>query len=232
MKNNRLISLVVILKELHMRSRFGAIVCWLVVLIFTSLATASSQTLEGSWSGTATDSRASERPFPVSMTLDSTGNGRIDYRSFPCGGTLTLLSHTGNTYRYLETLTYGVKLCINGGELTVVPSGDSLQWTWRGGGASATASLAGHRVETSPAGCITAARTLRTQDGFVYWNFANSCSTDHMVNVCAEYANGNNNRLSTNVPARQSADINLGGTSTPTADLSFEVDKPVRCPRK
>ena len=201
------------------------------MFLLVSFTVSFGQSLEGAWSGTATDSRPTSGTFPVSMTLDSSGNGRIDYKSYGCGGTLTLLSQSDNTYRYRESLTYGIKECIDGGEVTVVPSGDSLQWTWRGSGVTATATLSGHRVEKAPTGCISPGQT-RTTDGFVYWNFKNSCNADRMVTVCAEYANGNNNILSTNVPAKGSADINLGASSLPMAKLTWKEGGGIRCPSR
>ncbi|MCR4301680.1 MAG: hypothetical protein NUV51_08715 [Sulfuricaulis sp.] len=81
-----------------------------------------------------------------------------------------------------------------------------------------------------PVGCITPNGQLRTTDNFVYWNFRNGCDKDLLVSVCAQYANGNNNILAVTVPAKQSADINLGHTSMKTAKLTWKEGGGIPCP--
>ena len=78
--------------------------------------------------------------------------------------------------------------------------------------------------------CITPGQ-LRTTNSFVYWNFHNRCDKGLFVHVCARYANGNNNILGVNVPARQSADISLGHASLGQAKLSWKEGGGISCPK-
>ena len=65
------------------------------------------------------------------MTIGD-GGGSIQYPSLSCGGSLTQISRDATSAQYLETITFGQKVCINGGTLTVRYVNGNLAWTWFG----------------------------------------------------------------------------------------------------
>lgn len=113
----------------------------------------------------------------------------------------------------------------------VSSDGSSMSGSWRIKDYSGAFNLrlVQHTGGAARGSCITPGQ-MRTTDSFVYWNFRSSCDTDRLVSVCARYANGNNNILAVNVPARQSADINLGHTSLGQAKLSWKEGGGIPCP--
>jgi hypothetical protein len=112
---------------------------------------AHAQALAGSWRGPvvqqSTSSLKPNSAYPTSMTLDGTGNGKIDYPTLGCGGRLVYLGTSGSGFVFRERLSYGHKgedrRCIDNGTVIVVPEGNALRWTWTGANIVASALLFG-----------------------------------------------------------------------------------------
>lgn len=209
------------------RSTVFLILCVSILGALPALA----DTLSGSWSGTVTQSKQS---YSVQIQLNDSGNGSADYSTLQCGGTLTFQGQNGTAFTYRESITRGQSKCTDG--VTVItPIGENakqLQWRWTGGGETASGTLTGSgKIAKTSQQCLSAG-SMRTTDGQVYWNFRNSCDKELLVTVCAEYANGNNNIRSTNVPARQSADIYIGDSATPHAKLTWKEGGGIPCPSR
>jgi hypothetical protein len=104
----------------------------------TTAASPSVDPVIGSWKGTGTERSADgrTRTYPVSMaiaTLDRHASaGRIDYSSFPCGGTVRYVGRQGASYEFRELIHYGKAKCSRNGTITVEVAGDTLHWTWVG----------------------------------------------------------------------------------------------------
>jgi hypothetical protein len=191
----------------------------------------SGDTLSGSWSGTLTQNKPAET-YQVRLQL-SGSSGSSDYSSLGCGGTLTLQGQQGSTFTYRESMTYGQDKCIDGCTVSVSPGTNAATVHYTEtcrGGIIADGTLSGSGNLASGGSCLSPG-SIRTTDGFVYWNFRNSCDKEVLVSVCAQYANGNNNILATNVSAHDSADINLGSSSQPTAKLTWKEGGGIRCPQ-
>src|SRR4051794_40725864 len=98
----------------------------------TAAATATVDPVIGRWKGTGTEIQTTgkARPYPVTMdiaALDPTGSaGRIDYPSFPCGGTVRYAGKHGGAQVFQERITYGVRKCSRGGRIFVTPQGAGL----------------------------------------------------------------------------------------------------------
>ena len=67
--------------------------------------------------------------YPVTVKIDASGNGTIDYSTLKCGGTLAAAGRSGAGFVFKETLTYGSNC--TAGDITLVPSGNSLRFEWR-----------------------------------------------------------------------------------------------------
>jgi hypothetical protein len=104
----------------------------------TTEATATVDPVIGKWKGTGTEIQTTgkARTYPVTMdiaALDPTGTaGRIDYPSFPCGGTVRYAGKHGDAQVFVERITYGVRKCSRGGRIFVTPQGAGLDWRWEG----------------------------------------------------------------------------------------------------
>jgi len=99
--------------------------------------------LTGQWSGSVHQPGFGD--FSISMRLQGSTGGTIDYPSIGCGGKLRFLGRSGRSYTYREELDHGVDKCIDFGTVTVTPNGDSLAWTWSGGSLSLSSTLNGKR---------------------------------------------------------------------------------------
>lgn len=72
-------------------------------------------------------------PYPISMTIEraeGTGVcGRVDYRTFHCGGELHCEGPRGDDASFREVLTRRAT-CVDRGRIDVHRSGDGLAWQW------------------------------------------------------------------------------------------------------
>jgi hypothetical protein len=140
-------------------------------------------------------------------------------------------SISGNAIQFVKTMdgTGGVSHSINYSG-TLNADGTSISGNWRiksSGPFSASLTRAPARKHT---GCIVPAETLRTTEGFVYWDFRNTCDAYKLVSVCARFGNGDNNILAVNIPAKNSDAINLGMSSRGPAQLSWKEGGGLPCP--
>jgi hypothetical protein len=197
----------------------------LVLLVFVTAATA--QSLATQWQGAYAyaDKRA---PVPFTLQLQQNQNsisGRTtEPATFGNHSSPNLYANivgnvSGSNISFTKTYdgTGGVShsVAYSG---TLSADGRSMSGTWRVG----TAAGSFQATAVSPAAaasCITPAQTLRTTDGWTYWDFRNSCDSDRMVAVCVDRGNGVANGLAVTVPARQSAALNLGLASSGSAQL-------------
>ena len=92
----------------------------------------------GKWRGTGTEIQrtGTARSYRVVLdiaALDPHGAaGRVDYPSFPCGGTLRYVGRTQAGQVFRELIHSGKAKCARGGTITVKPRGRALDWTWEG----------------------------------------------------------------------------------------------------
>jgi hypothetical protein len=105
----------------------------------TAADTTTADPVLGSWKGTGMERSAEgkTRSYPVAMdiaTLDRHASaGRVDYSSFPCGGSLRYVGRDGDGYEFRELIHYGKEKCSRNGSITVALAGhDALHWTWVG----------------------------------------------------------------------------------------------------
>jgi hypothetical protein len=89
--------------------------------------------LVGTWrgSGRQTPAGPGGADYPIVMTIGPNG-ASIDYPSLGCGGTLSLVSGSGTSAQYRESITYGGNKCITGGLVAVNLFRGRLSWTWSG----------------------------------------------------------------------------------------------------
>jgi hypothetical protein len=123
-------------------------------IIFVSPGFYSAQqtaaSLSGTWSGRATQQGA--KAFNVTVILDGSGSGFIEYPNKKCGGTLRFVRKNGDTLSYQETITHGKTTCAQNGRVDLLSDGNTLAWTWSAGADKATATLAETEVGGS-SGC-------------------------------------------------------------------------------
>jgi hypothetical protein len=101
-------------------------------------ASGPSGPLVGHWSGTVTQPNSAARTYEATIELDDSGRGKSDYPSLKCGGTLTPVTSVG-PHAYRETLTYGHARCVDGGVITLTPTGKKailFEWQQKTGGAT------------------------------------------------------------------------------------------------
>jgi hypothetical protein len=120
---------------------------WIISIValtcVVQAAPANAIGLGGSFSGNVDQSNP---PGTYGMNMELYGAvGSINYPSLRCGGNLRLISETGTSYTYRETITYGN--CINGGVIQISASpygdGNSWNWSWAGGGTTVRGVLHG-----------------------------------------------------------------------------------------
>lgn len=133
-------------------ARFLIVFVGFIALIpgfFSAQQTAAG--LAGTWSGRAT--KPGVRPYTVTVVLDGTGAGFIEYPSMKCGGTLHFVRKNGDALTYRETITHGKTKCSEEGRVDLLPSGNSLAWTWSAGEQKATATLT-EMQSSGESGCV------------------------------------------------------------------------------
>ena len=125
---------------MKLATRFLLICIGIVILIpgiFSAQGTVAG--LSGTWSGRTTSQAA--KPYRVTVILDGTGSGFIEYPNRKCGGTLRFLGKNENTSSYQETITHGKANCPQSGRVALIPDGNALDWSWTAADDKATATL-------------------------------------------------------------------------------------------
>jgi hypothetical protein len=113
-----------------------------VVLCGLIAGTAHAQTLSGTWCGVGEQTDPDGRKSYWTAHMRLTGpEGRMDYPSLACGGTLTFERTEGAVHFYRERIDYGRERCIDDGLVTVEPVGASIRWEWTGSGVTAISML-------------------------------------------------------------------------------------------
>lgn len=123
--------------------KFAAGVVFLVILFLPSRLLDAQKTVtglaRGTWSGRASGTDA--KSYSVTVTLDGTGAGFVEYPSRKCGGTLRFVRQYGNTFSYRETITHGQTKCGPAALVDMVPNGEQVLWTRAAGSQKVTATL-------------------------------------------------------------------------------------------
>jgi hypothetical protein len=130
-------------------------VCLVVAVAASGLIHAQNAAARpaGRWSGRATGTDA--KPYSVTVILDESGAGLIEYPSLKCGGTLRFVRRSGAAFVYQEKITHGQTKCGQGGRIDVLPDGAQIGWTRSISGTKATATLTSDEdlAEDSCASC-------------------------------------------------------------------------------
>ena len=117
---------------------------WLCAMLLCLVAgvPARAQTLSGSWCGIGeqTNPDGTRHQWTARMRLAGP-EGRMDYPSLDCGGTLAFERAEGDVHFYRERITYGRDRCIDDGLVAVEAVGTSVRWEWVGSGYKASAVL-------------------------------------------------------------------------------------------
>ncbi|MCA9610373.1 MAG: hypothetical protein KC619_32480 [Myxococcales bacterium] len=97
----------------------------------TAPATPAPDGVTGTWVG-----RVRQRgydPYPITMTIDRAQGsgvcGRVEYRTFRCGGELHCEGPRGRDISFREVLTQRAT-CVDRGRIEVHRQGESLAWQW------------------------------------------------------------------------------------------------------
>jgi len=102
--------------------------------------------ISGIWTGIGYQKNNGSR-WTIKMTIDSLNSKYlIEYPSLNCGGVLSatnIPSLQDPVLVFSEKITFGNDRCVDGGKITVIPSGNLMKWDWYGpnGGLDATSEL-------------------------------------------------------------------------------------------
>ena len=84
--------------------------------------------MPGVWKGTVVEQDSTS--YPVTMVLRGDGGGSIEYPTFPCGGSLTLVGARGRKLVFRESIA-AREVCFNRGTIYVEMQADgTLSWEW------------------------------------------------------------------------------------------------------
>ncbi|MBT5031625.1 MAG: hypothetical protein HOM55_04945 [Proteobacteria bacterium] len=85
-----------------------------VFIAFVSIqASYADALLSGSWQGQVSESEIGS--YVVAVTISPDGrSGSVEYRQYPCGGSLNRISGSGAQATYSEQLNFGVEKCMAG----------------------------------------------------------------------------------------------------------------------
>ena len=97
----------------------------------------SSGVAAGTWSGQATGSKT----YSVTVWMDGSGKGYVEYPSLKCGGRLIFVKKNGDTSSFRETITHGQAKCGPAGQIDLTPNGEQLAWTRSAGSNHSNATL-------------------------------------------------------------------------------------------
>ena len=113
-----------------------------IVLCLLAAGPAQAQVLSGHWCGIGeqTNPDGAKSFWTARMRLAGT-EGRMDYPSLDCGGTLAFERSDGAIDVYRERITYGHDRCIDDGLVAVERMGTSVRWEWTGSGVKAASVL-------------------------------------------------------------------------------------------
>ena len=132
-------------------TRFLVVCVGIVVLVLGFLsAQQTAPGLAGTWSGRAT--KQGTKSYRVTVILNGSGAGFIEYADMKCGGTLRFVRKEGNILSYKETITHEKTACAQDGQMDVVANGKVLVWSWSAGESKATAKLTA-TLASAPSGC-------------------------------------------------------------------------------
>jgi hypothetical protein len=125
----------------------------LPAILFCLLAAATSraESLSGHWCGVGEQANPDGTKYYWSANLLlNGGEGRMEYPSLDCGGSLTFERADGNARFYRERIEYGREKCLDAGLVRVEQQGTSVLWEWTGSGITATALLSPNCPESAP----------------------------------------------------------------------------------
>jgi hypothetical protein len=99
--------------------------------------------LRGRWEGVGHQDGGESWPMIVDLETPRSGVcGRVVYPTIPCAAEWTCVEVGPRTIHAREHVTEGQDACIDGGEMTLVPTREGkLAWSWRGSGEAARAVL-------------------------------------------------------------------------------------------
>jgi hypothetical protein len=114
-----------------------------MMLCLLGSAPVHAQSLSGSWCGLGeqTNPDGTRHHWTARMRLAGP-EGRMDYPSLDCGGTLTFERAAADVHFYRERITYGRDRCIDDGLVAVEAVETSVRWEWVGSSYKASAVLA------------------------------------------------------------------------------------------
>lgn len=92
---------------------------------------------KGTWSGQATGSKS----YSVTVWMDGSGKGYVEYPSLKCGGRLTFVKKNADTSSYRETITHGQAKCGAAGQIDLTPDGEQMGWARTAGSNHSNATL-------------------------------------------------------------------------------------------
>jgi len=72
----------------------------------------AEESIAGRWAGTISEEKVGKYTVFVEIHPNHE-TGVVHYLRYPCGGKLSMVSQTGNSYLYREWLTFGQEKCMN-----------------------------------------------------------------------------------------------------------------------
>jgi hypothetical protein len=129
-------------------------VCFSIIVLCSLVHAQNSSVgmLAGTWSGKATGGAA--KSYSVTVSLNGTGTGFVEYPSMKCGGTLKFVRKSGDSYSYHETITHGQARCGAAGQIDMSPDGSNVAWARTSAGNRTTATLT-NTDNPDPNGCAS-----------------------------------------------------------------------------
>jgi hypothetical protein len=100
----------------------------------------SSSDAVGHWTGEVTQYGPGNNTLRYNVLMNVTSDapgavvGTTRYPSLACGGEIQLRGTQDTRYVYRERITFGRKLCFDGGTIFATVSGSSMSWRWVGRG--------------------------------------------------------------------------------------------------
>ncbi|HEY5347241.1 MAG TPA: hypothetical protein VIJ72_03540 [Rhizomicrobium sp.] len=124
-------------------SKFTGAIAIAAIMLPAMVFAAEQDPIAGAWQGLALQpsGNGKSETWTITMKIDATGNGTIDYPSLNCGGTLTRLPSSGDVVEFHEKLTYGLQKCVDDGTDGVRLKEGKLIWYWVKGSFAASAVL-------------------------------------------------------------------------------------------
>ncbi len=158
------------------------------IAVLTSTIAHADAPLAGKWVGTVTEQNSGT--YVVAVEISANGSsGTVEYRRYPCGGNLSLISGDGSQNLYAESLTFGQEKCLGGlnARLTLsgtnsayfeeIVSGSAVVYgtlTRVGGGVGATCGVAGIGLVRDVGTCFEASSNQSACIGHAMRKYENS----------------------------------------------------------